>query len=200
MKLHSAVYVALFMVFCSVSASAQSGNTLLAFSDFLTDVNRGQVTDVTIEGNNITGLFTDGRAFTTYSPNDPGLVNRLIEKGVRVTDAAAARAAARAACEARFGIQQWVEDIDLTANPFRFKGQIVGVRTLFQKMVSADEAMFRSSGRFDGADILIVSGTPPLAFTQSGQRAVLAIKPEGMKKLDGTNIPDLRVVAVVDCP
>ena len=27
--------------------------------------------DVTIQGNTITGHFTDGRAFTTYAPNDP---------------------------------------------------------------------------------------------------------------------------------
>ena len=45
------------------------------------------MTDVTIQGNNITGHFTDGRAFTTYSPNDPELVSRLIDKGVRITAA-----------------------------------------------------------------------------------------------------------------
>ena len=53
----------------------------------MTDVNRGQVTDVTIQGNNITGHFSDGRAFSTYSPNDPSLVNTLMDKGVRITAA-----------------------------------------------------------------------------------------------------------------
>jgi len=48
-------------------------------------VNRGQISDVTIQGNNISGYFTDSRAFATYAPNDPNLVNRLIEKNVRIT-------------------------------------------------------------------------------------------------------------------
>jgi cell division protease FtsH len=77
--------VALFNLF--QTSSNRGPQSTLAFSDFATDVNRGQVTDVTIQGNNITGHFTDGRAFTTYSPNDPGLVNRLMDKGVRITAA-----------------------------------------------------------------------------------------------------------------
>jgi cell division protease FtsH len=42
---------------------------------------------VTIQGNNISGHFTDSRAFTTYAPNDPNLVSRLTDKGVRITAA-----------------------------------------------------------------------------------------------------------------
>ena len=77
--------VALFNLF--QTSSTRGPQSTLAFSDFVTDVNRGQVTDVTIQGNNITGHFTDGRAFTTYAPTDPGLVGRLIDKGVRITAA-----------------------------------------------------------------------------------------------------------------
>jgi len=77
--------VALFNLF--QTSSNRGPQSSLAFSDFVTDVNRGQVTDVTIQGNNITGHFSDGRAFTTYSPNDPSLVNKLMEKGVRITAA-----------------------------------------------------------------------------------------------------------------
>ncbi|HWB51967.1 MAG TPA: ATP-dependent zinc metalloprotease FtsH [Stellaceae bacterium] len=77
--------VALFNLF--QTSSNRGPQSTLAFSDFVTDVNRGQVTDVTIQGSNITGHFTDGRAFTTYSPNDPSLVNKLMDKGVRITAA-----------------------------------------------------------------------------------------------------------------
>jgi cell division protease FtsH len=77
--------VALFNLF--QTSSNRGPQSTLAFSDFVTDVNRGQVTDVTIQGSNITGHFTDGRAFTTYSPNDPTLVNKLMDKGVRITAA-----------------------------------------------------------------------------------------------------------------
>src|SRR6201984_3321179 len=77
--------VALFNLF--QTQSNRGPQSTLAFSDFLTDVNRGQVTDVTVQGNNITGHFSDGRAFTTYAPNDPDLVTRLMDKGVRITAA-----------------------------------------------------------------------------------------------------------------
>src|SRR5438034_10507974 len=58
--------VALFNLF--QTSSTRGPQSTLAFSDFVTDVNRGQVTDVTIQGDNINGHFTDGRAFTTYAP------------------------------------------------------------------------------------------------------------------------------------
>jgi len=74
--------VALFNLF--QTSSSRGPQATLAFSDFLNDVNRGQVADVTIQGNGITGHFTDGRAFSTYAPTDPGLVGRLIDDGVRL--------------------------------------------------------------------------------------------------------------------
>ncbi|HTQ34317.1 MAG TPA: ATP-dependent zinc metalloprotease FtsH, partial [Stellaceae bacterium] len=77
--------VALFNLF--QTSSNHGPQSTLAFSDFVTDVNRGQVTDVTIQGSNITGHFTDGRAFTTYAPSDPSLVTKLMDKGVRITAA-----------------------------------------------------------------------------------------------------------------
>jgi cell division protease FtsH len=77
--------VALFNLF--QTSSSHGPQSTLAFSDFVTDVNRGQVTDVTIQGSNISGHFSDGRAFSTYAPNDPGLVDTLIGKGVRITAA-----------------------------------------------------------------------------------------------------------------
>jgi cell division protease FtsH len=75
--------VALFNLF--QTSSTRGPQSTLAFSDFVADVNRGQVTDVTIQGNSIIGHFTDGRAFSTYAPADPGLVGRLIDKGVRIS-------------------------------------------------------------------------------------------------------------------
>jgi cell division protease FtsH len=75
--------VALFNLF---QGSANRGNYAnLAFSDFLGEVERGQVSEVNIQGSNIQGHFRDGRAFATYTPNDPGLVDRLREAGVRIS-------------------------------------------------------------------------------------------------------------------
>ncbi len=77
--------VALFNLF--QTSSNRGPQSTLAFSDFLNDVNRGQVSDVTIQGNTINGHFTDSRAFSTYAPNDPNLVGTLTEKGVRISAA-----------------------------------------------------------------------------------------------------------------
>ena len=49
------------------------------------EVEAGNVQDVTIAGNTITGHFTDGRNFQTYAPNDPDLVDKLNQKGVKIT-------------------------------------------------------------------------------------------------------------------
>ena len=77
--------VALFNLF--QTSSSRGPQASLPFSDFLSDVNRGQVADVTIQGHNIGGHFTDGRAFSTYAPDDPNLVSRLTDKQVRITAA-----------------------------------------------------------------------------------------------------------------
>jgi cell division protease FtsH len=62
----------------------RSPQTNLAYSDFLADVESGRVADVTIQGNTITGRFSDGRPFQTFAPNDSKLVDRLTEAGVRI--------------------------------------------------------------------------------------------------------------------
>ncbi len=77
--------VALFNLF--QNTSTRSGYSSLAFSDFLGEVERGRVNEVTIQGNTIQGHFSDGRAFSTYAPNDPGLVDRLKSGGVRISAA-----------------------------------------------------------------------------------------------------------------
>ena len=58
--------------------------TQMAYSDFLTEVNTGHVRDVVIQGRTVSGQLNDGRTFQTYTPEDPALVGRLTDKGVRV--------------------------------------------------------------------------------------------------------------------
>ncbi|MGH8588054.1 MAG: ATP-dependent zinc metalloprotease FtsH [Gammaproteobacteria bacterium] len=77
--------IALFNLFQNPSGRGPQAN--LAFSDFLAEVEDGRVRDVTIQGNTISGHFSDGRSFNTYAPEDPNLVNRLTEHGVRITAA-----------------------------------------------------------------------------------------------------------------
>jgi len=75
--------VALFNLF--QSSSTRSPQTSVPYSEFLQEVERGQVGDVTIKGNQVSGHFTDGRSFSTYTPSDPNLVERLSQKGVRIS-------------------------------------------------------------------------------------------------------------------
>jgi cell division protease FtsH len=65
-------------------SSSQQHSPEVIFSDFLNDVDKGRVTEVTIQGSQISGDLTTGEHFKTYSPSDPDLVKVLREKGVKI--------------------------------------------------------------------------------------------------------------------
>ena len=75
--------VALFNLF--QGTTSDRSKTIISFSDFLSSVESGNVSEVNISGNNIDGYFSDGRPFTTYSPNYPNLVDNLNSSGVKIT-------------------------------------------------------------------------------------------------------------------
>ena len=74
--------VALFNLF--QSSTTRTPQNSLAYSELINDVNKGLVKEVTIQGSNISSKFADGRSYSTYAPNDPQLVGRLIDKGVQI--------------------------------------------------------------------------------------------------------------------
>ncbi|CEJ14339.1 ATP-dependent zinc metalloprotease FtsH [bacterium YEK0313] len=74
--------LALFTLF--QSPQQRQGSSDMPFTQFLSEVEGGRVRDVTIKGPEVTGHFTDGRTFQTYSPPYPGLTQKLFEKGVQV--------------------------------------------------------------------------------------------------------------------
>ncbi len=55
------------------------------YSDFLSYVDKAQVTEVTIQGDNISGRLSTGKAFKTYAPRDASVITLLKEKGVRIS-------------------------------------------------------------------------------------------------------------------
>ncbi len=75
--------VGLFNMFQDPSKN-NSQNNSLPFSEFLNEVEDGRVVEVKIQGNNITGLLSNGDKFITYSPNYPELVDKLSSKGVSI--------------------------------------------------------------------------------------------------------------------
>ncbi len=72
--------VALFNLF--QQPSSRTGELGIPFSDFIAEIEKGQVSEVTIQGQDISGIYTDGRAFKTYAPDDPSLIERLTKRGV----------------------------------------------------------------------------------------------------------------------
>ena len=52
----------------------------IIFSEFLTEVDNGRVVQVEIQGKNINGVFSNGKTFKTYAPDDPNLIQKLSDK------------------------------------------------------------------------------------------------------------------------
>ncbi|MCL4768249.1 MAG: ATP-dependent metallopeptidase FtsH/Yme1/Tma family protein, partial [Hyphomicrobiaceae bacterium] len=75
--------VALFNLFQN-PAQSRRGNDI-PYSEFLNAVESRTVSEVMIQGNRISGKFSDnGLAFTTYAPEDPGLVERLRQQNIKI--------------------------------------------------------------------------------------------------------------------
>jgi cell division protease FtsH len=80
------VVVGLFMIllFNLFSPPGQSPDEDVKFSDFIAKVERGEVSEVTIRGNNISGVLKDGRSFKTYAVEYPDLVDTLRKSNVTI--------------------------------------------------------------------------------------------------------------------
>ena len=78
--------IGLYNMFKNPQANIRSSNEVI-FSEFLESVEQGEVLKVEIQGNNINGVYANGKSFKTYSPNDPNLIEKLSEKGVSISAA-----------------------------------------------------------------------------------------------------------------
>ena len=75
---------ALFNLFNNPAQGRRAGE--IAYSEFLANVESGQVTEVELAGNRIHGTLRDSTTkFTTYAPQDPALVERLRQKNIKFT-------------------------------------------------------------------------------------------------------------------
>src|SRR5512136_245269 len=57
----------------------------LSYSDFVSYVDAGKVSSVVIQGNDISGKYTDGKEFKSYKPSDANLSAKLLEKKITVS-------------------------------------------------------------------------------------------------------------------
>ena len=79
----SLVLIAIFNVFQG-SSSREQGN-VIAYSDFLARVNSGEVREVDIQGDKISGATSNGTPFFSYIPKEEELASKLSEKGIKVS-------------------------------------------------------------------------------------------------------------------
>ncbi len=76
--------VALFNIFQNPSSTARGEE--IGYSEFLEQVEAGQIKEVVVKGHRVSGQFADkSRRFTVHTPEHPALVDRLLAKGVKVT-------------------------------------------------------------------------------------------------------------------
>ncbi len=85
---NAALWVVILLLLALLYTVFQGGmggsrSSAMDYSEFLRLAESDQISHVRIQGNTITGTTKDGRAFSTYSPFDPDLVNRLKAKDVR---------------------------------------------------------------------------------------------------------------------
>jgi len=78
--------IGLYNMFKNPQSSISQKNNII-FSEFLSEVENGRVVQVEIQGNNINGIMSNGQKFSTYSPNDPNLIEKLSDKGVSISAA-----------------------------------------------------------------------------------------------------------------
>lgn len=78
--------IGLYNMFKNPQNSINKKDTII-FSQFLSEVDEGRVVEVQIQGNNIYGILSNGRKFSTYSPNDPNLIEKLTDRGVSISAA-----------------------------------------------------------------------------------------------------------------
>ena len=80
------VLVVVVVLIWNVSTQFQAVDNSVTFSDFLRQVDAGEVQSVELAGNEITGELAGGSRFRTYAPPQyEGLVNRMVERDVAVT-------------------------------------------------------------------------------------------------------------------
>ncbi|MBI4488900.1 MAG: ATP-dependent metallopeptidase FtsH/Yme1/Tma family protein [Deltaproteobacteria bacterium] len=74
----------LFLLLFNVFTTQHSREPEVVFSDFWAAVERGDVQEVTIRGQNIEGRYQNGSRFRTFAPGDPNLVATLRGKRIRI--------------------------------------------------------------------------------------------------------------------
>jgi cell division protease FtsH len=77
----SLILILLFQIF--KKETTQTGQ--LSYTEFLNMVERGDVVQVTIQGDKVSGITNQGRAFRTFAPKDLELIKILRDRNIEIT-------------------------------------------------------------------------------------------------------------------
>ncbi|OFV88223.1 MAG: cell division protein FtsH [Acidobacteria bacterium RBG_16_68_9] len=75
----------MFLLLFNLSNKKQAKPPEIPYSEFVAAVEKGDVTEVVIQGQNLRGKFQNNERFKTFTPDDPSLVKRLEAKSVKIT-------------------------------------------------------------------------------------------------------------------
>jgi cell division protease FtsH len=76
--------ILLMVLFFNLFNQPKTAQDQLSYSDLMNYVQQGRISEVVIQGENITGTMDGGRTFRTFAPRDAGMVERLMQSGVAV--------------------------------------------------------------------------------------------------------------------
>ena len=78
------IIIATVVLMFNLISYKQPSSDKVIFSDFIQEVESGNITEVTIQGNDILGKYADGKEFQTFSPQYPDLISKLRASGVKI--------------------------------------------------------------------------------------------------------------------
>ena len=74
-----------FLLVWQLYNQPKAGTKEIIYSEMVAHLEKGEISEVTVQGDNISGKLTNGNLFKTYAPKDDKLVAQLREKGVKIT-------------------------------------------------------------------------------------------------------------------
>jgi cell division protease FtsH len=73
-----------FLIFQTFFDSGKSNIDVVPYSEFLSELQKKNISDVTIKGWNISGTFSNGAKFLTHAPFDRKMIDRILKHDVKL--------------------------------------------------------------------------------------------------------------------
>jgi len=74
-----------FLLVWQLYNQPKAGTKDIIYSELIAHLDKGEISEVTIQGDSITGKLSNGNLFKTFAPKDDKLVGQFREKGVKIT-------------------------------------------------------------------------------------------------------------------